>query len=177
MKISYRSNPLEERDVGGPSPAPSSFKFLRIGSVEALPFFLLFPDFSLCYSLSLHLKKAPIDAAARAPTLSLWDPCSWASCSWFPFLLALGCNLSSRPLQGMEFCLELWSKHSPKNTRSRKEIEKNDGKTDCQPMGLPVGFRDWHAGFLYQENKAPRPRSAPSPLNVPIGISENLCMK
>lgn len=151
MKISYRSDPLEERDLGGPSPAPASFKFLRIGSVEALPFFLLFPVFSLCYSLSLHLKKAPIDAAARAPTLSLWDPCSLASCSWFPFLLALGCNLSSHPLQGMEFCLELWSKHSPttgaqktliRGRKYKRMIERQTANLWAFPLDFVIDMLD-----------------------------------
>ena len=46
------------------------------------------------------------------PCPSGMDPCALASSTWFPSWLALGSNLSSHPLQGMEFCLEIWFKHN-----------------------------------------------------------------
>ena len=98
------------------------------------------------------------------PCPSGMDPCALASSTWFPSWLALGSNLSSHPLQGMEFCLEIWSKHNAAIDAPKILIQDccyrsstKSHPTLCSPMdcGVP-GFPVPHHLLAFAETHVHR---------------------
>lgn len=120
------------------------------------PSVVLFPGLSVCSFLSLHLRKAPTDPAAQGHNHFLRRSLLISFLCWFPSLPALGWNPPLILCRKWALLITVVCTQSRKrwsNTHSRKEAEKNDGKTDYQLTGFRFGFHDWQTCWISLSEK------------------------